>query len=57
MDLDNLLKRFFDALHQTIFRDIPGRDGCIVELHAKKIRVATDAEAGADLEITPRSGA
>lgn len=53
MDLDNLLKRFFDALQETVFRRVPGGDGCVIELEAKKIPVASDAEAGADLEIFP----
>lgn len=51
MDLDNLLKRFFDALQETVFRAAPGKDGCVVEIEARKIRVASDGEAGADLEI------
>jgi len=51
MDLDNLLKRFFDALQETVFRFAPGKDGCVVEVEAKKVRVSSDAEAGADLEI------
>lgn len=53
MDLDNLLKRFFDALQFTVFRDVPGRDGCVVELIARKVRVNSYGESGADLEITP----
>ena len=53
MDLDNLLKRFFDALHSTIFATVAGRDGCVTELEVKKVRVGTDEEAGADLEIIP----
>ena len=56
MDLDNLLKRFLDALHETVFRDVPGRDGCVVELHAKKVKVASDDKAGAELEIVPVTG-
>lgn len=51
MDLDNLLKRFFDALQQTIFSSVPGKDGCVVEVTARKVRVESDQEAGADLEI------
>jgi Holliday junction resolvase RusA-like endonuclease len=53
MDLDNLLKRLFDALQGTVFRTVPGRDGCVIELEARKERVRSDAEAGADLEIQP----
>ncbi len=51
MDLDNLLKRFFDALQETVFRDVPGKYGCVIGLEARKQRVGSDAEAGADLEI------
>lgn len=53
MDLDNLLKRFFGALEETVFRSVPGRDGCVIELEARKVQVSSDAEAGADLEIEP----
>ncbi len=55
MDLDNLLKRFFDALQETVFRAVPGRDGCVIELEARKERVGSDSAAGADLEIEPIS--
>jgi Holliday junction resolvase RusA-like endonuclease len=51
MDLDNLLKRFFDALHETIFSNVPGRDGCVSEVFARKITVTSDTEAGAELEV------
>jgi Holliday junction resolvase RusA-like endonuclease len=51
MDLDNLLKRFFDALNETVFQSIPGKDSCVTELDARKVRVAATAEAGAELEI------
>jgi Holliday junction resolvase RusA-like endonuclease len=50
-DLDNLLKRFFDALNATIFSDVPGKDGCVVSLEVTKTRVAGYAESGADLEV------
>ena len=50
-DLDNLLKRFFDALNETIFSEIEGRDSCIIELKAKKKLVNSDEEAGASLNI------
>ncbi|MDO8577679.1 MAG: RusA family crossover junction endodeoxyribonuclease, partial [Dehalococcoidales bacterium] len=50
-DLDNLLKRFFDALNKTIFLDVAGKDGSVVELTAFK-RKATDADpTGAYLNI------
>ena len=51
MDLDNLLKRFFDALQQTVFRDAPGKDGCVTEVYARKKRVSSDSLAGARLSI------
>ena len=51
MDLDNLLKRFFDALQQTVFIDVPGKDSCVTELEARKARVKSAEDAGAELEI------
>ena len=51
MDLDNLLKRFFDALQQTVFQHAPGKDGCVTELEARKERVESVEDAGAALEI------
>ncbi len=51
MDLDNLLKRFFDALEATVFREVPGKDGCVTQLEARKVKVRSDAEAGAELKI------
>ena len=50
-DLDNLLKRFFDALIETVFLDAPGKDGIVVSIEATKVRVGHSGEAGADLEI------
>lgn len=50
-DLDNLLKRFCDALKQTILLIAPGQDGAIVSVEATKIRVPSDADAGADYEF------
>ena len=50
-DLDNLLKRFFDALNETIFSDVPGKDGCVVSLEVTKTRVGSYDEAGAELEV------
>jgi Holliday junction resolvase RusA-like endonuclease len=54
-DLDNLLKRLFDALNRTIFRDTPGGDSCVVSLMAMKTRVASAEESGVHLEILPIS--
>jgi Holliday junction resolvase RusA-like endonuclease len=50
-DLDNLLKRFFDALIETVFSDAPGHDGVAVSIEATKVKVPSESESGADLEI------
>jgi Holliday junction resolvase RusA-like endonuclease len=52
-DLDNLLKRFLDALNETIFKDTQGGDSCVVSLHAMKTKVDSLKEAGAILEVLP----
>jgi Holliday junction resolvase RusA-like endonuclease len=57
MDLDNLLKRFFDALQKTVFRDVTGKDSCVTELEARKVQVPSAEDAGADLEIVELHGA
>ena len=54
-DLDNLLKRFLDALGQTIFKSSHGGDSCIISVQASKARVASKEEAGAMVEIIPMS--
>ncbi len=54
-DLDNYLKRFQDALHKTIFADVPGGDSCIVSLEVSKIRIESQDLAGAQLEVIPHS--
>jgi Holliday junction resolvase RusA-like endonuclease len=50
-DLDNLLKRFCDALQQTVLSHAPGKDGAIVCLEAAKAKVNSDEEAGAQFEL------
>ena len=50
-DLDNLLKRFLDALSKTVFADAPGQDACVVSLEASKVHVQNPNEAGVDGEI------
>lgn len=50
-DLDNLLKRFFDALSKTVFSEAPGKDACIVAIEATKILVQNPSESGVDGEI------
>ncbi len=52
-DLDNLMKRFSDALNQTIFSDAKGKDSCIIEMCVMKTNIGSDNEAGALLEILP----
>ena len=52
-DLDNLTKRFCDALNKTIFSETEGKDSCIVELNVMKTRVASEEEAGAFFELLP----
>ncbi|HMB74704.1 MAG TPA: hypothetical protein VKQ06_14105 [Gammaproteobacteria bacterium] len=50
-DLDNLLKRFLDALGETVFCEAPGKDACVVTLEATKVLVTNPSEAGVDGEI------
>ena len=52
-DLDNLLKRFMDALNETIFKDTQGKDSCVISLNVMKTRVESPEEAGAILEVLP----
>ena len=54
-DLDNLLKRFMDALNHTIFSGTHGGDSCVVMLTVMKTKVATSIEAGVHLEVLPVS--
>jgi Holliday junction resolvase RusA-like endonuclease len=50
-DLDNLLKRFFDALSQTVFSEAPNKDACVVAIEAAKVLVQNPSESGVDGEI------
>jgi Holliday junction resolvase RusA-like endonuclease len=52
-DLDNLLKRLLDALANTVFAKAPGKDSCVVVLHAMKARVPPQRTSGAAMEILP----
>lgn len=54
-DLDNLLKRFLDALNETIFSEAPGTDSCIISMNVTKTKINKTEEAGAYLEILPVS--
>ena len=52
-DLDNLIKRFCDALNETIFSETQGKDSCVIEMSVIKTKVDSDAEAGALIEVLP----
>lgn len=54
-DLDNLLKRFFDALSKTVFSEAPGKDACVVAVEAAKVLVQNPSESGVDGEIIEMS--
>ena len=52
-DIDNFLKRFQDAIKETIFRNAPGGDSCIYHIEASKVRVGEVSAAGAHMEVLP----
>ena len=52
-DIDNLAKRFLDALNKTIFSDAKGSNSYVIELSLAKTKVESDKEAGVLLEILP----
>lgn len=52
-DLDNLLKRFMDALEKTIFSEVQGGDSCVISINAIKTKVNSYEDAGALLEVLP----
>lgn len=52
-DLDNLNKRFLDALNQTVFSDARGKDSCVVAMETMKVIVESKEDAGAHIEIMP----
>lgn len=54
-DLDNLLKRFMDALNHTVFDGTAGGDSCVVMLTVMKTKVASKLESGVHLEVLPVS--
>lgn len=54
-DLDNLLKRFMDALNHTIFSETLGKDSCVVMLTVMKTKVSKEEDAGVHLEVLPVS--
>jgi Holliday junction resolvase RusA-like endonuclease len=52
-DLDNLMKRFMDALNETVFAKTKGKDSCVLAIYAMKAKVGSEKQAGALLEILP----
>lgn len=48
-DLDNLIKRFMDALNETVFCEARGKDSCIVSMTVLKTRVASAPRPGRTL--------
>lgn len=54
-DLDNLLKRFLDALNNTVFSESKGGDSCIISINATKTKAVSENDVGAFLEILPVS--
>ncbi|MCG8334113.1 MAG: RusA family crossover junction endodeoxyribonuclease [Proteobacteria bacterium] len=54
-DLDNLLKRFLDALTQTVFSEAQGNDSCVISMNVSKVKVESAEKAGVLLEILPIS--
>jgi Holliday junction resolvase RusA-like endonuclease len=54
-DLDNLLKRFLDALNETIFSEASGKDSCIISMNVTKVKVSNSENAGVQLEVLPVS--
>jgi len=54
-DLDNLLKRFLDALNHTVFSESKGKDSCIISINATKTKAESENDCGASFEILPIS--
>lgn len=52
-DLDNLLKRFLDALNETVFSEAHGKDSCVVSMTVMKAKVESAEQAGVHFEIIP----
>ncbi len=46
-DLDNLMKRLFDALNHTILSKVPGKDSSIIQLIVSKRKVLPNESTGA----------
>jgi Holliday junction resolvase RusA-like endonuclease len=50
-DLDNLAKLVLDSLNETVFREAPGKDSCVVSLSIYKTKAPTPDEVGIYLSV------
>lgn len=50
-DVDNLAAAVLDALNETIFSMVPGKDGAVLWLEVMKLKASTPAEAGLDIIV------
>jgi len=53
-DLDNLMKRLLDALKDTVFSEVAGRDGSVVQLVVSKRKAMQNEPTGARVIIADR---
>ena len=53
-DLDNLMKRLLDALNDTIFSEVAGKDGSVVQLAVSKREAVQGERTGATVTIVGR---
>jgi len=53
-DLDNLMKRLLDALNDTVFSEVAGKDGSVVELLVSKREAVQGEPTGAAVTIVDR---
>ena len=54
-DLDNLTKRLFDALNNTIFSEAPGKDGSVIKMIVSKRLAIKNEPTGALISLTESS--
>ena len=50
-DLDNLMKRLLDALNHTVFSEVAGKDGSVVQLVVSKRKAMQNEPTGARVII------
>ena len=53
-DLDNLMKRLLDALNDTVFSEVAGKDGSVVQLVVSKRKAMQNEPTGARVIIADR---